>query len=79
MKRIELDENKIIGAIVVLENYIDGALSDYENGEVENTDVLEDCIYVHRKLQVASCLFCSITQDEYKERFKKVVKKNENI
>ena len=70
---VYIDDTKVLGAIVVLENYIDGALADYEDGQVENTTCLEDSIYVHRVLEfIATHGFSLWAGDEYQERFDKV-------
>ena len=77
MKNIKIDESKVLGAIVVLENYIEGALSDFENKDVENTSVLEDCIYIHRLLELVNCNISCLFEDEYKNRFDKVLKEQQ--
>lgn len=54
-----------IGACIVLENYLDGAIADYEYGDVENVSVIDDCINALRLLGDSSC-------KDYKERVDKV-------
>lgn len=58
-----------IGAIIVLENYLDGAMADYEDGQVENTMIIESCIDVLRLLHDKDWM-------EYQERFSNVKLKN---
>ena len=67
-----LDIEKFTGAEIVMENYLDGALEDYENGDVENTSIIESCIYtlkfIYSKTQPL-LLMGSIRN--YEERFEK--------
>ena len=70
--RVNIDETKTLGAIGVLENYIIGALADYENGDVEDTTCLEDSIYIYKLLTLVSTHGISaLTGCEYEERFLK--------
>ena len=39
-----------IGAIVVLENFLDGAVADYESGNVEDNETIWSCINAIKKL-----------------------------
>ncbi len=68
---ININKEKVIGAIVVLENYLDGALADFEEGSVDNTDIIEDCIYVHKKLELVYNPFLSFMGDldDYEKRY----------
>ena len=81
-KKITIDTNRLVGAIAVLKNYLDGAVYDAEQGAVDNFEFIEDCIYVHRLLEVTECCWSELKPDEYEERIKKVkndeVHKNEN-
>lgn len=38
------------GASIILENYLDGAIADYENGDVENDDVIMSSIFALSEL-----------------------------
>ena len=67
--KIELDRERVVGAIALLENYLDGAVHDYENGDVDNSDFISDCIYVHKMLECVYNPFKSIVGDEYEKRF----------
>ena len=58
MKGKEVD---YIGAIAVLENFLDGAVTDYELGNVENDSIIWSCINALKKLG-------SHWYDEYEER-----------
>ncbi len=70
--KVDVDETKILGAVAVLENYLDGALADFEDDQVENVEFLEDCIYVHRLLDlVLTHGWKALSGDEYTERFNK--------
>lgn len=70
MITLKIDEKKLIGAIAVLENYIDGALSDYERDMIEDNQCLEDSIYVHKILELASTHgFSALEPHEYTERY----------
>ena len=44
MKKTKIDYEDYAGAIDVMENYLDGALADFERGDVENTYLIECCI-----------------------------------
>ncbi len=78
--KVNIDKEKVTGAIVVLENYLDGAISDFENGDVENTAIIEDCIYAHRILDlVLTGGWISLENDKYEERFNEVNKKYGSI
>ena len=37
-------KNDFIGSHIVLENYLDGAMYDLENGNTENYDIIYSCI-----------------------------------
>lgn len=70
--KVSIDNEKILGAIAVLENYLDGAVADYEDGQVENTGIISDCIYVHKILElILTHGFSSLEGDEYEIRFNK--------
>lgn len=70
-----LDINDFTGAEIIMENYLDGALADYENGDVENGSLIESCIKT-LKLIYANCnpwlLMGSVK--EYEERYEKAKK-----
>lgn len=41
---------RFISGIVVIENYLDGAVHDYEEGRVKNGEFIESCILSLKKL-----------------------------
>ena len=43
-KRKYLDIDDFTGAIIVLENYLEGAIADYERDMVENDTLIASCI-----------------------------------
>ena len=43
-KRKYLDITDYRGAMCVLENFLEGALADYERGDVENDYLIDSCI-----------------------------------
>lgn len=63
-----------LGAEAVLENYLSGALSDLEQGDVENYDFIFTCIIgldtIYKKQFMGDIL-----SEEYKQRFMKAVPK----
>jgi len=70
--KVNIDENKILGAIAVLENYLDGALADYENNQIEETCCLEDSIYVNKILNIILTHgWKALSGDDYEERYLK--------
>ena len=54
------------GAYIVLDNFLEGAVADYENGEIENASLIEECIQALYKIGY----WCEAEQ--YIERIKKV-------
>ena len=71
MVKVNIDSDRVIGALVVLENYLDGALADFEDDMVEDNTALEDSIYVHKILERAVSPFSCLIGDEYEERYLK--------
>ena len=55
---------KNIGACIVLCNYLDGAVADYENGDVDNILLIEDCIATLKMLGDVSWLHYSKRMDK---------------
>ena len=75
----KIDETRLTSAILVIENHLDGAVPDYENGDVENVEFLEDLAYVHEVLEYASTHgWSNLHKDEYVERIKKAKEKLNN-
>lgn len=71
MTTIKIDETKLLSTIALIENHLDGAVSDYELGWVDNVDFLLDMIYVHKTLLSASTGgWSDISPNEYEERIK---------
>lgn len=54
---------KFEGGVVVIANYLDGAVQDYERGSVENGEFIESCILSLKRLG-GRCWY------EYYERMK---------
>ena len=76
MTTIKIDETRLISTIALIENHLDGAVADFEDGQVENVDFLDDLVYVHKILEMASTHgFSALTLDEYEERMKKAKEK----
>ena len=73
---MKIDRNKINGAITVLENYLDGALSDLEQGNTDAIDMIEDCVYVHKLLEneMIGIPFIAQFPSEYQERLQEIRK-----
>ena len=72
MVTIKIDESRLLSTIALIENHLDGAVSDFEQGQVENVDFLDDLVYVHKILEMASTHgFSALAGDEYEERMKK--------
>lgn len=65
------DYTKYTGALVILEDYLDNALYDYENGNTFNTTLIEDCINAWEEL---SDPIVVQFDNEYRERFEKAKK-----
>ena len=63
-------KKRLIGAEYVLCNFLDGAIYDYEEGCIDNTALIEDCIEALYK--IGGCI------RDYKERFEKAKKKEGN-
>lgn len=72
MTVIKIDETKLLSAIALIENHLDGAVADFEKGDVENVEFLDDLIYVHKQLQRAATHgWSQMVPNEYEERMKK--------
>ena len=72
MTTIKIDETRLISTIALIENHLDGAVSDYENGDIDNVEFIDDLIYVHRLLTIVETHgFGAFIPDEYKERMDK--------
>ena len=72
---IKIDNNRISAAIAILENYLDGAVPDMLNGDVENTDFVLDAIYMHKILTEVDCPFSCLIENKYE---KQIREKNSN-
>jgi len=74
-KQNYLDLEDYRGALCVLENYLDGAVADYEQGQVEN-DYLIECSIKTIKLIYSLCNpWLLLGGLEYEERMKKAKEK----
>lgn len=71
---MKIDKTKINGAIVLLENYLDGALADLEQGNIDDIGMVEDCVYVHKLLEneLIGIPFICQFPSEYQERLKEI-------
>lgn len=74
---MRIDKTKINGAITVLENYLDGALADLEQGNTDAIEMIEDCVYVHKLLEneMIGIPFIAQFPSEYQERLQKIKEK----
>ena len=74
---MKVDKEKLHSAVMVLENYLDGALADLEQGDVENVEFIEGCVYTHKYLMslIIDFPLLSLCSGEYEERFNKARKK----
>lgn len=71
MKRKFLELQDYSGAISVMENYLEGAVADYENGDVENDYLIESCINTIKLIYTLCEPICLYgTPREYEERMK---------
>ena len=62
MKEKKKQYQDFTGAIIVMENFLDGALYDYEDGLIDNTILIEGCINALEVLGDYSAF-------EYRQRF----------
>lgn len=71
---MRIDKTKINGAITVLENYLDGALADLEQGNTDAIEMIEDCVYVHKLLEneMIGIPFIAQFPSEYQERLQEI-------
>ena len=65
--------NKYYAAIAVLENYLDGALADMQDGKVDNKEFIESCVEAHKLL--TENYLC----DTYEKKFRELANKNLEI
>ena len=61
-------KEKLDAPSMVLETYLDGAMADMENGDVENIEFIYDCIKGLKKLGDSKC-------QEYLKRYNEYMKK----
>lgn len=57
-----------IGAVVVLEDYLDGAVHDYEEGRIEEDYVIMSCISALRLMNDSEWLDYYLRMEKAKER-----------
>jgi len=72
-----LDIEEFNGAICVMENYLDGALPDYERGDVENSYLIESCLNAMALIYSNCNPWLLFGLKELRERFEKAKEKNE--
>ena len=65
MSKQKLSINNFIGAIVLMENYLDGAVADYENGDIENTSIIDSCIETIKLIYSLTEPILLLTDKEY--------------
>lgn len=66
------------GAIVVLENYLDGAVADYEDNAVDNDTLIWDSIRTIKLLYSLSNPILLLGGNEYEERMN-IAKEKRNL
>ena len=66
LKRVTFDTDKMLGARVVLTNYLDGALNDFEEGWTDSC-VIEDSI--NALLLLGDSIVGINVYSDYKEKF----------
>ena len=71
---IKVDDNRTLAAITVLENYLDGAVPDMINGDVENKDFVLDVIYIHKALTKVNSPFSYLHENKYEKMLKEASK-----
>ena len=67
-KNLNIDD--FTGAIVLMENYLDGAVADYENGRIENTSIIDSCIETIKLIYSLTEPILLLGGNEYEERMK---------
>ena len=78
MVTLKIDETRLTSTIALIENHLDGAVADYESGNVENVAFIEDLAYVHRTLEIAVTHgWSALRNDEYVERIRVAKEKKE--
>ena len=71
--KVTIDEKRVSSTIALIENHLDGAVADLENGMVDNIGFLEDLAYMHRVLEIVSTGgWATLREDEYVARINKV-------
>lgn len=72
MITLKIDETRLASTIALIENHLDGAVADYEEGDIENVEFIEDLAYVHKMFEIATTHgWSALHQDEYVERIAK--------
>ena len=67
---IQNNEINYKGASIILENYLDGAIADYENGDVENDEVIMSSIFALSELGDSSWIHYYNKMNEIKNKNK---------
>ena len=76
MVTLKIDETRLLSTIALIENHLDGAVADFENGGVDNVEFLDDLIYVRKLLTIASTHgWSALSKDEYEERMEDAKKR----
>ena len=75
-KRTTFETEDYLGAKIVLENYLDGALADYEDGDVDNDLFIEQSINALELLQ--GTMLCGTAQD-YRKRLNKAREQRKGV
>ena len=67
-KQKYLDYDDYFGAVAVMENFLDGAVADYEQGDVENTALIEGCINAIKLIYAMCNPWLLLGGNEYEKR-----------
>ena len=67
----KLNINDYTGAIMILENYLDGAVADYENGDIENDYLIQSSIDTIKLIYSLTSPLLLLRGIEYEERMDK--------
>ena len=74
-KENSLKYEDFAGAICVMENYLDGAVADYEQGDVENDSLIWSCIETIKLIQGLYNPWLLLGGNDYEERMNKAKEK----
>ena len=75
-KRTTFETTNYWGAMAILTNYLDGAIADYEDGDVDNDLFIEQSINALELLQ--GTMLCGTAQD-YRKRLNKAREQRKGV